>query len=211
MTKNGAIFFLRFDWTVLIIYCYKTMQLHWDVAGYRRYVFPLKSYEECGAVKSQLNLNSTQHFRHRGHRATGHHRMFLTDQNVSIKNKTTAGVPQCCRRFGLRQLRGSYGYMETRLYGSSITHYSSHSTHHTSHITYRTLAYYVIILNCTWHTAHSASYIALHLKHTVKYTHIIRAWCTAHITSRSDYKKHILTTSYSSHVHIMAGSSNSPN
>ena len=157
MTKNGAIFFLRFDWTVLIIYCYKTMQLHWDVAGYHRYVFPLKSYEECGAVKSQLNLNSTQHLRHRGHRATGHPRMFLTDQNVSIKNKTTAGVPQCCRRFGLRQLRGSYGYVETRLYGSSITHYSSHSTHHTSRTAHWHITLLFLIAPGTQHIVHRTS------------------------------------------------------
>ena len=36
------------------------MQLPRDVAGYRRYVFPLKSYQACGAVKlGKVELNST--------------------------------------------------------------------------------------------------------------------------------------------------------
>ena len=56
---------------------------------------------------SREKLNSTQIFRYRGHRATGSSQM--PEQNVSIKNRTTAGVPQCTAGSAY----GSYG-----LYGN---------------------------------------------------------------------------------------------
>ena len=62
---------------------------------------------------SREKLNSTQLFRHRGHRAAWSSQM--PEQNVSIKNRTTAGMPQCTAGSAY----GSYVvitvYMETRL------------------------------------------------------------------------------------------------
>ena len=41
--------FLRFDWTILIVCCHKNnATFPGDVAGYRRHVFTLKSYQACG-------------------------------------------------------------------------------------------------------------------------------------------------------------------
>ena len=87
-------------------------------------MFPLKSYQ---AVKpGKVELNSTS--RHRGHRAAGHPR--CRNRMFPLKIEPPPVCPSAtARRFGLRQLRRSYGYMETRLkamlrsYGLRLTAY----------------------------------------------------------------------------------------
>ena len=43
--------------------CYKNNAIHRDVVGYRRHVFPLKSYQACGAVKTEKEKKIHQAFR----------------------------------------------------------------------------------------------------------------------------------------------------
>ena len=67
----------------------------------------IKSYQVCGAAKpGKVELNST--FPAPGTSCRRSYQM--AEQNISIKNRTTAAVPQCYHRFDLRQLLGSYGW-----------------------------------------------------------------------------------------------------
>ena len=78
------------------------MQLPRAVAGSRRHVFPLKSYQACGAVKpGKVELNST--FRHRGHRAAGHPR--CRNRMISLKTE----LPPVCPSATAGSAYGSYG------------------------------------------------------------------------------------------------------
>ena len=78
------------------------MQLPRDVAGSGRHVFPLKSYQACGAVKlGKVELNST--FRHLGHRATGHPRCRSRMFPLKIE------LPPVCPSATTGSAYGSYG------------------------------------------------------------------------------------------------------
>ena len=78
------------------------MQLPRDVAGSRRVVLPLKSYQACGAVKpAKVELNST--FRHRGHRAAGDPR--CRNRMFPLKIE----LPPVCPSANVGSAYGSYG------------------------------------------------------------------------------------------------------